>query len=584
MLTYSQSIAINAFNSKTSFQRWLSVVISIALLIASPLSFSASSTAEATSEHSSESAAANSQHWSDYTVRKGDNLSVIFKRVGLKNIDALEVFAATQQQKTFVKLIPGETMRFLIKEEKLQQIRYQISKDTVRVITKSTSPAKYSLSTEILEPQQQIVKTIKAQAATPAPAITTETAQVTLDKQTTETPEPAKVSAAQPEKPQLAAVLAKEDSNDQWFYYTVKPRDNLSAIFLRAGHSSADLANVINAASKKSFNNMQVGDKVGFASRDGFLIKVNYIHSPLKNTVYTRTSNTQYSVEVFEKKPVTEFKTVSGSINNSFIGDATQAGLSNNVAMNFTKVFGWDIDFSQDVMPGDKFKVVYEELTIDGTKIRNGNIVAAELEVSGQVLTGIFYKDSNGDPGFYTPEGHSMRKAFLRMPVELARISSKFNLRRKHPIWKTIRAHKGVDYAAKRGTPIMASGNGKIIYRGRRGEFGNTIIIKHGSGIETLYAHMSGFNKSLSLGSRVVQGQVIGYVGSTGAVTGAHLHYEFRVDGVHKNPLTVKLTRPAGLAPDELTKFKVVAKQALEKLNANSAQKIASNPIESNVR
>jgi murein DD-endopeptidase MepM/ murein hydrolase activator NlpD len=172
-----------------------------------------------------------------------------------------------------------------------------------------------------------------------------------------------------------------------------------------------------------------------------------------------------------------------------------------------------------------------------------------------------------GDVGFYTPEGRSMRKAFLRMPVELARISSKFNPRRLHPISKTVRPHRGVDYAAKSGTPIMASGNGKIVHLGRKGNYGKTIVIQHGTSINTLYAHMSGYYKDLKVGSRVTQGQVIGYIGATGAVTGPHLHYEFRVDGVHKNPLTVKLPKAISLDPTEKKAFSIVAQAALKQLN-----------------
>lgn len=547
------------------------LALGTALALATPLCFSNANAAlnEAVNLPSSETA------WQKYTVQKGDNLTVIFTRLGLSIKDALEVSKATQKEKTFVRLIPGEKMNFLIEDKKLQKIHYQISKDTVKVIERSSDINNYALSTQKITDKTESKSIIsQPQEATTLP----------VDSAATNSTSIASQSEAEKEQVPLNDVLAQSgDLTDNWVYYTVKPNDNLSAIFMRAGLSHSDVAYVSQASDTHSFNNIRVGEKIGFVIRANHLVKVNYIISQMKNVVYTRESNTKYDVEVFEKKPITEYRQVAGNINNSFFIDALNAGLSNNIAMNFTKVFGWDVDFSQDVKSGDSFKVVYEELTVDGTKVKNGNIVAAEFQVGGQKLTGIFFKDSQGQPGFYTPDGQSMRKAFLRMPVEFARISSKFNLRRKHPIWNTIRAHRGVDYAAKTGTPIMAAGKGKIIYQGRRGDYGKTIIIQHGSGIETLYAHMSGYNNSLKTGSKVSQGQVIGYVGATGKVTGAHLHYEFRVDGVHKNPLTVKLTKPVGLDPEEMPAFKQVAQQALQKLHFEKEEKIASNPLDTNI-
>lgn len=583
MFTYNLTL-ISTFNTRNTLKHSIPVVCS-ALLLLAPLN---SNTAFAISSVNT-SDQQQGANWKNYKVRKGDNLSVIFKRVGLTANDALEVNSATAEQKTFVRLIPGEKMDFYIKNNKLQQIRYQISSDTVRVIKSTDDEKKYLLSTELLSTNPK-TPALKQPAINSVQSNETEN-QLVTNTELTNKPAltEAIVQSAEQAEPQsqpapLQLILEQlDDSSDNWVYYTVKPADNLSTIFRRAGLSQSDVAYVNNSSKAQSFNHMQVGEKIGFVIRSGHLVKVNYIVNQMKNIVYTRSSNTKYDVQVFEKSPVTEYRSVAGSISNSFFIDALNAGLSNNIAMNFTKVFGWDVDFSQDVKSGDSFKVVYEELTVDGTKVRNGNIVAAQFQVSGQTLTGIFYKDAQGEAGFYTPEGRSMRKAFLRMPVELARISSKFNLRRKHPIWKTVRPHKGVDYAAKRGTPIMAAGKGKIIFRGRRGEYGNAIIIKHGSGIETLYAHMSGFNKSFTKGSRVSQGQVIGYVGSSGAVTGAHLHYEFRVDGVHKNPLTVKLTNPIGLDPDEMPAFKIVAQNALKKLQFNKEEKLASNALNTNI-
>lgn len=220
---------------------------------------------------------------------------------------------------------------------------------------------------------------------------------------------------------------------------------------------------------------------------------------------------------------------------------ASNAGLDDSLAMELAFIFGWDIDFAQDIRKGDRFSVIYEEIFRHGEKIGNGDIVAAEFVNQGRKLQAFRYTSPDGSSQFFSADGKAMRKAFLRTPVDFARISSHFNLGRRHPILNRIRAHKGVDYAAATGTPIKAAGNGKVEFKGRKGGYGNTVIIKHGSSYSTLYAHMSRFGRGIHNGSRVQQGQIIGYVGSSGLATGPHLHYEFRVNGSHVNPLTVKL-------------------------------------------
>ena len=194
-----------------------------------------------------------------------------------------------------------------------------------------------------------------------------------------------------------------------------------------------------------------------------------------------------------------------------------------------------------DIRKGDQFTILYEDQYVDGEFIGHGNILAAEFINNGRRYQAVRYTDSGGKTDYYSLDGMIMRFVFFRTPVELARISSGFNLKRKHPILNKIRAHKGVDYAASRGTPIKSTGNGKIVHRGKKGGYGKTIVIKHGTKYSTLYAHMSNYRKGLKVGSRVKQGQVIGYIGSSGLATGPHLHYEFRVNGVHRNPLRIKL-------------------------------------------
>jgi murein DD-endopeptidase MepM/ murein hydrolase activator NlpD len=468
-----------------------------------------------------------------FTVSRGDSLTSLFLKAGMTASDVINVINSNthtaKADNAFTHLALGDSISFLIVDGALLELKRATSTNHVFTALKALGTKNTYLISQV---------------------------------------EPQPISGATNKFSVEAAIHQTSTPADNWVYYTVQADDNLSTLFFRAGLSATDVHYVRNVAKKDAtFNRMLPNEKVAFLIRDSHLIKMKYIINQFKSVVFTRLDKANYQIEVLERKPVISQKKFAGSITNSLFVDALNAGLSSNMVMNFAKIFAWDIDFSQDIQPGDEFKLVYEEKTIDGSKFENGNIIAAQFTTGGQDLIGIFYRDSMGDGGFYTPEGRSMRKAFLRMPVELARISSKFNPRRLHPISKTVRPHRGVDYAAKSGTPIMASGNGKIVHLGRKGNYGKTIVIQHGTSINTLYAHMSGYYKDLKVGSRVPQGQVIGYIGATGAVTGPHLHYEFRVDGVHKNPLTVKLPKAISLDPTEKKAFSIVAQAALKQLN-----------------
>lgn len=251
-----------------------------------------------------------------------------------------------------------------------------------------------------------------------------------------------------------------------------------------------------------------------------------------------------------------------------------EAGMSDRVIMQLFDVFRWDIDFAQDIQPGDRFSVVYEEVYRNGEKLRDGEILAAEFVNRGKPMRAVAYADATGRIDYYTPKGDPMHKAFIRTPVAFSRISSRFGFRR-HPVLNRIRSHKGVDYAAPTGTPVKATGDGKIIHRGRRGGYGNTVMIQHANGIVTLYGHLSKFAKGQSQGSRVKQGQLIGYVGSTGLATGPHLHYEFHVNGVHQNPLSVRLPNAAPLDPSRLADFRRKAAPLVAQLEALSHIQVA---------
>lgn len=265
-----------------------------------------------------------------------------------------------------------------------------------------------------------------------------------------------------------------------------------------------------------------------------------------------------------------------GVIKDNLFLAGRKAGLSDTMIMKLAEIFGWDIDFVLDVREVDHFTVIYEEHYRDGEKIGEGDIIAAEFVNRGTAYRALRYTDDQGKTAYYAPDGHSMRKPFMRNPVDFTRISSYFDPNRRHPILNTIRAHNGVDYAAPTGTPIKAAGDGKVVFRGVNGGYGNAIILQHGSNYSTLYGHMSDYASGASIGSRVEQGQVIGYVGSTGLATGPHLHYEFRVNGVHRNPLTVKLPAAEPLPENEMPVFAAAIEPLLDQLDTYTQSLLAA--------
>lgn len=352
---------------------------------------------------------------------------------------------------------------------------------------------------------------------------------------------------------------------EKWTSVTVKSGDSLSTLFQRVGLSAQDVYQVSQATKKtKALSPLFPGDTLDFLIKNERLDKVRLIKTPLLQTIVQRKDGTNYTVETITRKPDIEPRFVQGIIKSSLFVDGQNAGLSQKKLMQLATIFGWDIDFALDIRGNDQFALIYEEKYLDDALIGEGDILAAQFINRGKIFNAIRHSDGN----YYSPQGYSMRKAFLRSPVDFFRISSKYNPNRKHPVLKTVRPHRGVDYAAATGTPIKASGDGKVTWRGTKGGYGRTIIIQHAGIYTTLYAHMSKYNSKVKKGSRVKQGQVIGYIGSSGLVTGPHLHYEFRTNGVHKNPLKVKLPNAEPLNKEQMEEFKPVAKTIIELLEA----------------
>ncbi|WP_366515577.1 OapA family protein [Solimonas marina] len=333
-------------------------------------------------------------------------------------------------------------------------------------------------------------------------------------------------------------------SASDWTTVVVKRGQTLSDIFDKEDLAFSDAMTIVGLNDDAGrLKNLRPGDKISIRkNEDDQLDQLNYEYDPT-HTLQVRRGDNGFEAVTIEAEVQHHPAQLTGVITSSLFAAAQKAGLSNRLVMEMADIFGYDIDFALDLRDGDHFSVVYDQLYKDGKKLRDGDILAAEFVNQGRSYRAMRYVDADGNATYYTPNGESLRKAFIRTPVDFVRISSGFSLGRRHPILNVIRAHKGVDYAAPIGTPVKATGDGIVAFAGVQHGYGNVVILKHGPKYSTLYGHLSRFRKGLHAGQRVRQGEVIAYVGMTGLATGPHLHYEFRIDGVHKNPVTVALPR-----------------------------------------
>jgi murein DD-endopeptidase MepM/ murein hydrolase activator NlpD len=359
------------------------------------------------------------------------------------------------------------------------------------------------------------------------------------------------------------------ESIKQWQELTVKSGDSLSKLFKRAKLKPQQLDEVMKSGeAAKKLTKIFPKDTIRLLTDDqSKLLALRYEIDP---ETYIMVEREDEKLIAREHKHVIETRVAhaEGTIDSSLFLAANEANISENVIMELAGIFGWDIDFALDIRKGDSFKLLYEEIYRNGEKIKDGEILAAEFVNDGDIYRAVRYTNpETNNTEYYTPEGKSMRKEFLRTPVNFARISSRFTTKRYHPVLKKWRSHKGVDYAAKTGTPIRASGDGKVTFKGKKGGYGRVVIIQHGSKYNTLYAHMNSYNKKIRVGKKVKQGQTIGYVGKSGLATGPHLHYEFRVNGVHRNPQTVKLPSSGPVPKRYMADFELTTTPVLAQLD-----------------
>jgi murein DD-endopeptidase MepM/ murein hydrolase activator NlpD len=346
----------------------------------------------------------------------------------------------------------------------------------------------------------------------------------------------------------------------------VRPGDTLELLFRRNGLSLSDLAAIVSLPdATRALKVLKPGDRLAIAHRDGQVMSLQRELDEVKVLSIAR-ADSGFAAHTIERQVDVRTTGAHGMIQSSLFEAGTAAGIADRLVMDMAGIFEWDIDFIQDVRDGDQFSVIYEELWRDGVKVRDGDIVAAEFVNQGKSYRAARFRDGDGHVDYFTPDGRSLRKAFIRAPLNFTRISSNFNPNRRHPLLNTIRAHQGVDYAAPTGTPVRAAGAGKVLFRGVQGGYGNVLILQHGSNITTLYGHLSRF-ASARAGARVQQGEIIAFVGMTGLATGPHLHYEYRVNGVHRNPRTVALPPADPVPPEHQAEFRLATEPLWRQLD-----------------
>lgn len=390
------------------------------------------------------------------------------------------------------------------------------------------------------------------------------TAPATIDPSATSIASLATTAAAQP---------------PAWLDQEVKSGDTLSLIFKRAGFNDQDVYDVVSASQDdKSLERIFPGQTIAFKTGDqGQLIGVRHTKSQLETVTYLRT-DAGFESELDIRSPESREAWTTGVITSSLFLAGQEAGLAQSMILDMANIFGGVVDFALDPRRGDTMQLVYEELYIDGEKYKDGDIIAASFTNQGETFNAFRYTDSQGDTNYYNEDGVSMRKSFLMAPLDFTRISSNFNMNRMHPIYKVTRPHRGTDYAAPTGTPVYAAGDGRVTNAGYTSTNGNFVYIQHGDQYTTKYLHLQ--KRMVNMGQQVSQSQVIGTVGSTGAATGPHLHYEFLVSGVHHNPRTIlkDLPKAVKLPEKEMENFR----QAINRPNFQLAVLRSSNQLAMN--
>jgi murein DD-endopeptidase MepM/ murein hydrolase activator NlpD len=374
---------------------------------------------------------------------------------------------------------------------------------------------------------------------------------------------------------QLAVVEPSAPSEPfEFIAVTIGRNDTLDQVFRGLQLKISDLAELRNLPDvRKSLDMVRPGDVIQLTHLDGEIKSLTRRINETATLSVTRADQ-GFNANIVENPLETEERMLSGTVESSLYLAVNAAGGTDGLAVSLADVFKYDIDFVNSVQRGDRFVVAHEQQYQDGEFVRDGDILVAEFVNAGRAYRAVRYVSPDGRADYYTPDGRPVRKAFLRYPVDYGRISSGFSLARRHPVLNRVRAHKGIDFAAPSGTPIKAAGSGRVVSRGRNGGYGNAVVLAHSNGVTTLYGHMSRFAKGLVVGDRVQQGEVIGFVGMTGLASGPHVHYEYRVNGVHKNPARVTIAKADPIPASLMADFQAKTAPLLARLDTPAAETI----------
>lgn len=378
----------------------------------------------------------------------------------------------------------------------------------------------------------------------------------------------------------LPEMLTSDNEVSQQFWYKehVRRDDTLYSLLSRLNIRNRDAIDYLRsdniaseiAASLKPGHQIKAQTDI-----DGNLIALEYQLDSDQFIAISKTAEGYAASKIvhqLETRPILK----SAEIRSSLFGAADDANIPDSIAIQVAEMFESEIDFHADLRRGDQFNVIYEGSYDDGELLKTGDVLAAEFINNGKVYRAVGFRDASNQMQYYTPEGKSLHKSFLRSPLEFTRISSGFSLGRFHPVLQRLRAHKGVDMAAPTGTRIKASGDAVVDFVGQKGGYGNVIVLKHDNGVSTVYGHLSRFGAGLRHGAKVAQGEIIGFVGMSGLATGPHLHYEFLLNGKHHDPMKVALPKATPIEPHHRTAFNTISQQMTAQLNLLDVSNLAA--------
>lgn len=514
-------------------------------------------------------------------IEDGDSISRLFARAGLADSDLLALMEAQRGAAFGLVLVPGEEVRITRREDgSLDRLLFGNGDREATAFISDKLDRFHLASAPPLGDGEPGGSAVVGSMARSHPATRKEETPARITEDPDANP---RVVAGQSGDPELASTnLPAENEDDPRPHESmerigVRNGDSLYRIFGRNGLLQTDLQHLLaSGGDGRKLKRLRPGQSIAFQREpDGRISRFHHVVDELTTVEFTRAGD-GFTSRVVTRDYDRHVAIKNGVIKSSLFAAAD--GVPDRIVHQLVSVLGWDIDFARDLRRGDSFALLYEELRIDGRQVQTGDVLALEFrsQRAGKPIRAFRYTDSNGVTDYFTPDGRSLRRAFMRNPLQFNRISSRFSKSRLHPVLRVRRPHRGVDYAAPRGTAVRATGSGRVSFAGRKGGFGKTIVLTHGNGHTTLYAHLSRYAKGARKGKHVQQGQVIGYVGSTGIATGPHLHYEFRINGVHRDPLTVALPRAAPLDREEMKRFRRTVGPLVAQIDNLGATQLAS--------